>query len=329
VLHLLTVLRRRGLADQPLPKPFAKELGDFRDYQREVRGVADETWQIRERHLTIVLSALMPGGRFDLKKLAPKAINALVLRTIDEGHRTTAGNLCTTTRAFFQYLRATGHRDVPGDAGIFAPKKRRRWPSAKALTVEQLRLLLLPLRADTAMAARDFAVLAVLARTGLRRVDLSRLTLDDFDGRAGTLTVRRNKSRVGHVVPLTPDARAALLTYVAKYRRESPCRALFLSESYPFHEGLTARGVAAITERAFARAGIQHVSRGAHVFRHTLVTHLVAQRAPPKAIADLIIHTSIETTALYTRIDLQRLKDVARQWSHGASASAGIERSQS
>lgn len=222
--------------------------------------------------------------------------------------------MADTLRAFCRYLDMTGEGPRIDGKSIYGPKARKYQPLSKALTLEQLRLLLRPLREDTPLAARDFAVLLVLARTGLRRSDIARLALKDFDARAAILTVRRNKSRRAHEVPLPSEARDALLTYVCKYRPRRTGDALFHAENYPYDKALTAGAVSAIVERAFRRSGIEHVSMGAHTLRHSLATHLVARRMPLKSIADVLIHKSIETTMLYARLDRQRLAEIARPW---------------
>lgn len=310
----LRILQRRGIAPVPGRPPFSSELDGFGTFLDEVRGVAEETRLTRLRALAEGLRVLMPGGRFDVRKLTVPAINRLVAAIAHKSQIQKARWMADTLRGFCRYLDTKG--DGPGidGAAIRGPKTIKYQPSSKALTIEQVRLLLRPLREDTPLAARDFAVLLVLARTGLRRSDVARLGLQDFDARASTLIVRRNKSRREHEVPLPPEARDALLTYVCKYRPRGTGDALFHAESFPFEKRLSAGAVSAIVARAFRRSGIQHVSNGAHTLRHSLATHLVARRMSLKSIADVLIHKSIETTVLYARLDRQRLTEVARAW---------------
>ncbi len=310
----LRVLQRRGIAPTPTRPPFSSELDGFGTYLDEVRGVAEETRLTRLRALADGLRVLMPRGRFDVRSLTVPAINALVADIAEKRQIQKARWMADTLRAFCRYLDTRGAGPGIDGAAIHGPKAIKYRPSSKALTIEQLRLLLRPLREDTPLAARDFAVLLVLARTGLRRSDVARLALKDFDARAGNLTVRRNKSRRAHEVPLPSEARDALLAYVCKYRPRRTGDALFHAENYPYEKGLTASAVSAIVTRAFRRSGIEHVSMGAHTLRHSLATHLVARRMPLKSIADVLIHKSIETTMLYARLDRERLAAIARPW---------------
>lgn len=312
----LRILQRRGIAPAPRRPPFSSELDGFATYLDEVRGVAEETRLTRLRALADGLRVLMPRGRFDVRKLNVPAINALVAGIAERRQIQKARWMADTLRAFCRYLDTTGEGPGIDGAAIHGPKAIKYRPSSKALTIEQLRLLLRPLREDTPLAARDFAVLLVLARTGLRRSDIARLGLKDFDARAGTLTVHRNKSRRAHEVPLPPEARDAVLTYVCKYRPRRTGDALLHAETFPYEKGLTAGAVSAIVARAFRRSGIQHGSKGAHTLRHSLATHLVARRMPLKSIADVLIHKSIETTVLYTRLDRAA---IARPWATAAA----------
>ena len=314
----LRILQRRGIAPVPKPAPFASELDAFGTYLDEVRGVTPETLDARRRSLVDALRVLMPRGRLDVRRLTVSRINAFVAEIAEKRQIQKARWIADTLRAFCRYLDTTGEGPAIDGAAIHGPKAIKYRPSAKALTIEQLRLLLRPLREDTPLAARDFAVLLVLARTGLRRTDVARLGLKDFDARAGTLTVHRNKSRREHEILLPPEARDALLTYVCKYRPRRTGGALFHAENFPFEKGLTAGAVSAIVARAFRRSGIQHCSKGAHALRHSLATHLVARKMPLKSIADVLVHKSIETTVLYTRIDRERLTAVARPWANPA-----------
>lgn len=311
---LLPILQEAGLAAAPEESPYALELNRFDEYLSEVRGLADDTRVWRRRALEGVLRVLMPKGHFDARRLTAAAVNGLVLRAVEEGHLTKAKVVADSLRVFCRYLLATG-RGAPFDVkAIHAPKSCQYRPRAKALTKAQLRMLLRPLREKSALAARDFAVLLLLGRTGLRRSDVARAQLADFDARASTLHVRRNKSRVGHEMPLPPEVKDAILDYVCRYRRTTKCQALFLAENFPYDAPVSPGAVGAIVGRAFERAGLEHGSKGAHVLRHTLATHLVSERAPLKVIADVLVHKSIETTARYARIDLDRMKQVARPW---------------
>lgn len=105
-----------------------------------------------------------------------------------------------------------------------------------------------------------------------------------------------------------------MLRYVRCGRPAVSTSSLFATHAFPYDAGMTAHAVSAVVERAFKRARIEHPSKGAHVLRHTLATQLVAARQPLKAIADVMRHREIDTTARYVRVDLERLRAAARPW---------------
>jgi integrase/recombinase XerD len=161
---------------------------------------------------------------------------------------------------------------------------------------------------------RDLAVLLLLAQVGLRRSDIARLRLQDFDGRTGVLTLHRTKSRRGFEMAVPEEAREAVLRYVRHGRPRVGTQALFVTQSFPYDRGISAPAVSAVVERAFRVSGVEHVSRGAHVLRHTLATQLVAARQPIKVVADVMRHREIDTTARYVRVDRDRLRSATSAW---------------
>ncbi|MBI5066948.1 MAG: tyrosine-type recombinase/integrase [Deltaproteobacteria bacterium] len=307
-------LQRIGLAPPARVAPFSDELARYDEYLAEVRGAADDTRKLAAKLLRPALVALMPSARFHRSMLTTERINRYILSIAEAGHVPNSRHVANVLRGFCRYLEAIGRPAPAARSGILGPKLRSRQWSTKALTLPQVRLLLRPLRERTRTAARDFAVLLVLASGGLRRSDLTRLDLDDFDARGSTLRIRKSKSRRGRVVPLPRAAADAILDYVRRYRRATRCAALFLAENHPFDKRVTPAGVSAIVRRAFRRAGIRHVSLGSHVLRHSLATNLVARKVSLKGVADLLGHASIDTTTRYVRVDLGRLRSAARPW---------------
>ena len=169
------------------------------------------------------------------------------------------------------------------------------------------------------LAMRDLAIVLLLGQVGLRRADVTKLTIHDFDGRAGILRVQRSKSRRAFELPVPDETREAILRYVRHGRPRVTTSALFVTHAFPYDAGITASGVSALVARAFRRSGVEHSSNGAHVLRHTLATHLVAAKQPLKAIADVMRHRAIDTTVRYTRVDLDRLRAAVCPWPEEAS----------
>lgn len=314
--HLLPILQRRGLAAAARPRaPFAEVLSELDAYMGEVRGASDETRSLTPRALVPVLATLMRRGRFDAARLTGPALQQYVAAMAERRAPSTVARVIVAIRSLLRFLQARGIDTGAAMTMVKGPRRPRFRPWRKALTPPQLRALFAPLRrSDEPIALRDLAILLLLGQIGLRRADIARLQLRDFDGRAGTLTVRRSKSRRAFELPVPADARDAVLRYVRHGRPVVKTSALFVACAYPYDRAISSSAVSAVVERAFRRSGVQHGSHGAHVLRHTLATQLVAARQPLKAIADVMRHKEIDTTAVYVRVDLDRLRAATRPW---------------
>jgi site-specific recombinase XerD len=156
---------------------------------------------------------------------------------------------------------------------------------------------------------RDFAMLMLLARLGLRSVEVSRLELEDIDWRAGELVVR-GKARRQDRLPLPSDVGEALAAYLAR-RGPQESRRVFLTLRAPIRP-IRADLVGDVVQRACRRAGVGHV--GAHRLRHALASEMLREGASLIDISQVLRHRDLATTAVYAKIDLGRLRQVAQSW---------------
>jgi integrase len=156
-----------------------------------------------------------------------------------------------------------------------------------------------------------------LVRLGLRAGEVVRIQLDDIDWRAGNVLIRAGKTRRERVLPLPQSAGEAIVRYLKEGRPASAHRHLFLSLCPP-HVPLTSSGVpTGIAQSVLRRAGVPCRRPGAHVFRHTIATHLVWRGTTFKEIADILGHRSLESTAIYAKLDLPSLAQIAGAWPGG------------
>ncbi|MFN2629456.1 MAG: tyrosine-type recombinase/integrase [Gaiellaceae bacterium] len=156
---------------------------------------------------------------------------------------------------------------------------------------------------------RDFAILVLLARLGLRSIGVARLTLDDLDWRRGELVVR-GKARRHDRLPLPADVGEALAAYL-RLRGPHESRSVFLTLRAPTRP-VRADLVGDVVRRACRRAGVAHV--GAHRLRHALASELLREGASLLEISQVLRHRDLATTAIYAKIDLGRLRQVAQPW---------------
>jgi site-specific recombinase XerD len=157
--------------------------------------------------------------------------------------------------------------------------------------------------------ARDFAMVMLLARLGLRCVEMSRLELDDIDWRAGELVVR-GKARRHDRLPLRDDVGDALTAYLS-LRGRQVSRRVFLTLRAPIRP-IRADLVGDVVQRRCRQAGVPHV--GPHRLRHALATELLARGASLVDISQVLRHSDLATTAVYAKVDFGRLRQVAQPW---------------
>lgn len=169
----------------------------------------------------------------------------------------------------------------------------------------------------TAMGRRDYAILLLLARLGLRSGEVAFLELDDLEWNAGQLSVR-GKSGPRSDLPLPPEVGKAIAAYLRRGRPQSPSRRVFLRAKAPLRGFRGSCGVGSIVRHCLQRAGLDAPTYGAHQFRHGLATELLRQGASLGEIGELLGHHSPQTTKIYTKVDLDALRTLALPWPGGA-----------
>lgn len=182
----------------------------------------------------------------------------------------------------------------------------------RGLPVGDVRRLLQSCNRRTALGLRDRAVLLLGWRLALRAGDIAALRLGDIDWRGATLSVT-GKGRRACRLPLPQDVGDAILAYLPLRPRQIADDHLFLRAVAPCGP-LTRWAVSGIVERALDRTGLQAPSRGAHLLRHSAATTLLQAGATLSSIAALLRHRSVETTALYAKVDFKSLRSIAQPW---------------
>jgi site-specific recombinase XerD len=186
------------------------------------------------------------------------------------------------------------------------------------LEAEQVRALLASCDPETSCGVRDFAILKLLVGLGMRRGEVAVLALDDIDWRSGEIAVRGKGKRCERL-PLPIDVGDALVKYLRDWRPASAeGRSVFVRVKAP-HRALTPAGISQVVLAAGDRAGLGRVN--AHRLRHTAATELLRAGAPLVEIGQLLRHRSQQTTAIYAKVDRERLRALARPWPSPGGAS--------
>lgn len=287
---------------------------EFVAFLRSERGLAEQTicWY---RHAAVLFLSSQLGGAVDVAALTARDVNAFVLAQVGRRSAGSLNNLVTALRALLRFCYLRGYTATPLAAA--APRTVGwcdRGPS-RGLEPAQVARLLASCDRRTGTGRRDFAILTVLARLGLRAGEVTALRLEDVHWRAGEVTVHGKGNRCDRL-PLPVDVGQALAEYCQRGRPPGGCRAVFLHGRAPY-AALTPSAVGKVVERACDRAGLPRV--GAHRLRHSAAAAMRRAGAPLLEIGQLLRHTHAVTTAGYVRDDQTALAEVARRWPGGVA----------
>jgi site-specific recombinase XerD len=167
---------------------------------------------------------------------------------------------------------------------------------------------------STATGCRDYAMAQSMVRLGLRVSEVAELKLQDVDWHNGVLRIHSAKRRRLRELPLPQDVGSAIANYVKSGRPNSSSNSLFLRHSVPVGTSVSRELVRGVIRRAYQRSGCSSNWTGTHVLRHTAATCLHQHGASLKEIADLLGHRSIDTSMIYTKVNLRSLDSVALPW---------------
>jgi site-specific recombinase XerD len=254
----------------------------------------------------------------------PSRYDAACLRrfVLKQGRRystTWTQNVASAVRVFVRFLIATG-RCPPSLAGAIPSIASWRLSALpRYLPPTEVNLLLRSCLPNSRTGLRDRAVLLLLSRLGLRAKDIVDLRVDDIDWTEGSLSVE-GKTRRRDRLPLPQDVGDAILAYLERGRPFVDCEDhLFLTAKAPWTRLGPSNTVSSVVRRAIRRAGIKAPSSGAHMLRHSAATQMLRKGSSLQAIAWVLRHRSLETTAIYAKVDTGALKRIAQPWPEATS----------
>lgn len=317
---LLDYLRALGVvaAEQQPPLDAAEALLErYRRYLLEERGLTAET--VRGYVLKVrpfVTARVDAEGEVDLEGLMPADVLGYVLAESRRGSRGTAKLVVTALRSLLVFWHVDGLISRPLAQVVPAVAGWRLAGLPRGLEREQVEVLLASCDRGSTGGCRDFAILAMLVRLGMRRGEVAALELEDLDWRAGEVLVRGKGNRIERL-PLPVDVGEAISDYLQHGRPASAeGRAVFVRVRAP-HRVLSPGGVTAVVLAAAERAGLPPLT--AHRLRHTAACELLRSGAPLVEIGQLLRHRSQMSTAIYAKVDRDRLRELARPWPGGAA----------
>jgi len=316
LMSLWRYLRDQGVVVDPAPaalSPVGALCERYARYLSSERGLAQGTIEnyvgVAEQFLAWV-GLPQPAGQVDLTAVVPEAVSRFVTAQAARGSVGSAKNVVTGLKSLLGWLQVRG--DIPGGLAEAVPSVAGWAGDAlpKAFTATQVERLLAGCDRECAAGQRDYAVMLLMLRLGLRAGEVAALQLRDFDWRAGEVVVH-GKGNTFERLPLPADVGEAVVAYLHHSRPQSNERAVFLRAHAP-RTGLTSTGVADIVHSAGKRAGI--AGANAHRLRHTAATAMLRAGASLPEVALVLRHRSSATTARYAKVDHNTLRGLARPW---------------
>lgn len=285
----------------------------FATYLLREKGVAPATEKNYAREIAEFLRHRFRGRRIDGSALRARDLHRFLTWRSQHVGLARVKLAVTALRAFCQFLRFRGDTARDLATSVLTVPKWRLSSLPKAIPQEQVEQIITECDRRTAVGCRNFAILLLLARLGLRASEVVALTLDDIDWDTGELTVRGKGSRVERL-PMPRDVGQAIAAYLKQGRPRCSSRNVFVRAHAPFVAFSSAAAISTIVADAIDRVGLDPPSRGAHLLRYSLATQTLRRGGSLAEIAELLRHRHRDTTALYAKVDLEALRSVAPCW---------------
>jgi integrase/recombinase XerD len=321
--HLLGYLRSRGVIvpSQPaMPHPFATILEGFDHYLRDVRGLAPSTRQRSVAGARLLIDWLRERyGHEALTRLVGTDVLEFITERLSQyKNLSSRAHVGSQMRGFLKYLYASGTITTDLVRTVPCVSTPRLASLPRGLPWEEVRALIDGVDTSHPDGIRDKAILLLLATLGLRSGELRTLEFGHINWRTAEIRLPHTKTRRERVLPLAHEVGAALADYVLHGRPTVDVSQIFLRHGPRPGPMKTANTIIWIVRRHLNRAGLEHRHGGAHMLRHSLATRMVNAGVPIKSVADVLGHSSIDTTAIYTKVDTTTLATVALPFPGGA-----------
>ena len=287
---------------------------EYETYLRSQRGLSEDTIYHCLRFYDRFLTAKFGTGLGDLNTIKPGDITGFILRLREAQNAPRDKTGPSHLRNLFQFLFWSGKTERNLSNAV--PKARQPKPTGipRYLEPEQVNRLIEVVRDHQKTGRRNYAMLMLIARLGLRAPEVTAIELDDIDWRAGEILIR-GKRQLHDRMPMSAEVGEAIVDYI-KNERRGPDRALFVSVKPPFKRFKDAQILRWILRDAYDATGISPPQAyiGTHILRHSLATDMLRKGASLAEIGDVLRHRSAMTTTIYAQYDVAALRSISRPW---------------
>jgi integrase/recombinase XerD len=289
-------------------------IAAFDQHLEQTCGLAPATRHAYRREGRALLVGRFGQDAVDLAALRPDEIRDFLTARAKDLCPASANGVSNAVRALVRFLVLHGFRSAGAPSAVPRAAVWRLSHVPRVLSDAEVGAFLAAFDRTTALGRRDYAIAVCLLVLALRAGEVAAITLDDIDWRAGTLAIRTGKTRRGTRLPVPAQVAVALADYLRRGRPKTTERAVFVHHRAPRGAGGEASLIRIAVRRAYARAGLDPRLTGTHVLRHTAATRLLRTGASMKEIADVLRHRSLNTSAIYAKVDRTALQAVALAW---------------
>lgn len=314
--QLLIVLRATGHIGPRVstdPEHIATELREFAHYLADIRGVAAVTQRQRMLHIRAFLRDCFPSRPVQFCSLKPAQVPGFIRNYARHWTPSSRKALGNSLRSYFRFKALHGERTAHLTAAIPQIAQWRMSSLPKWLSADQVMQLLGAFDRTSATGRRDYAIARCFVDLGLRTTEIARLQLDDVEWHEGVMRIRSKGRRID-ALPLPKATGCAIVKYLREGRPATPDRGLFVRHRPPVGKPVTPCIVRNAVRYAARRCGLEQCFHGPHILRHTLAKNLLQGGSTLKQIADVLRHRSLDTTGIYTKVDVGALTRVALPW---------------
>jgi len=287
-------------------------ISDYDRHMDQVCGFSASTRRLRRYCCRHLLRWRYGTRQIELSKLSAKDLAEFLRTRAPELSPGTIHLFIISLRSFCRFLEFSGRTRI----GLSGALPRVPTPPSaqppKTLKIEEWHRFLTGFPRTTAVGKRDYAIALCLSTLALRSHEVTALTLDDINWQARTLRLSRTKQRRERLLPMPNQLVRALAAYLKQARLRTESRALFVHHQNYLGRPMSARCVRDVIQRGFERCGI--AARGTHILRHTWATNAHRRGASLKLIADILGHSSLQSTLRYAHVNLEELRQAALPW---------------
>ena len=322
LVHLLVVLRSAHAVPPKVldTTPVGEELRRFDHYLSRARGLARSTRENTLRLVGRLLRERFGGDAFKFDAVTPEHVRSFLAEQAKVYKTPTSLSMVVSSlRGYFRWRSTQGDHTHALGGALSTPANWQQASLPTSLKPAEVDQLVAALGRTGASMRRADAMVRCALDLGLRIGEVTRMSLNDIDWVAGTITLRGTKDRREHMMPLPVATGDAIVAYLRSERPNTVHRMVFASHKTPQERCIGSTVVGKTIRDAYARAGLPYTRP--HLLRHTMASRLLATGSSIKEVADVLRHRSLNATRVYAKLDSRHLVEVALPWPGAATPS--------